>query len=271
VLLAGVLSWGVDELTRNWDNVKEPLDLGEGNRALFFNPPRDYDVGVPAAPMGNVLAFQYSSGANTNDAGVLRFFRITGVGRAWLLNLHRLFADEGSPGPNVILLSGTSWAGDSPLYHVQYPIEGVLLAPDKTVAAIAEGSRFRYEPVIDQKTGKAVCRQWQLTAHDAQRHSITSLPTLLDDGARQVMLLSRFEEERDRLESGRQRIMILVGSYAEAEAVRLSIVRNRPDWDGAVINLVRDDDDPSAQWTSGNGTLQRGQVSRFAETTHGYW
>ncbi|MCA9913936.1 MAG: hypothetical protein KC496_11330, partial [Anaerolineae bacterium] len=116
-LLAGVLSWGVDELTRNWDNVKEPLDLGEGNRALFFNPPRDYDIGIPAAPMGNVLAFQYSPASDSNEAGVLRFFRISGVGRAWLLNLHQLFADEGSPGPNVILLSGTSWAGDSPLYH----------------------------------------------------------------------------------------------------------------------------------------------------------
>lgn len=264
-LLAGVLSWGVDELTRNWDNVKEPLDLGEGNRALFFNPPRDYDVGVPAAPMGNVLAFQYSPGADKGDAGVLRFFRIAGVGRAWLLNLHRLFADEGSPGPNVILLSGTSWAGDSPLYHVQYRVEGVLHAPDKTVAAIAEGSRFRYEPVIDQKTGKAI---FVSGIHGARR--IAAFDRLVAHFTRRRGpsgdALSRFEEERDRLESGRQRIMVLVGSYAEAEAVRLSIVRNRPDWDGAVINLVRDDDDPSAQWTSGNGTLQRGQVSRFAET-----
>jgi len=264
-LLAGMLSWGVDELTQNWDNVKEPLDLGEGNRALFFNPPSDYDVGIPAAPMGNVLAFQYSPASDSSEAGVLRFFRVAGVGRAWLLNLHQLFADEGSPGPNVILLSGTSWAGDSPLYHVQYPIEGVLHASEKTVAAIAEGSRFRYEPVVDAKTGKAVFVSGtqgarraaafdQLVAHFTRRRGPSG------DAP------SRFEEERDRLEAGRQRIMILVGSYAEAEAVRLIIVRNRPDWDGEVINLVRDDDDPSAHWTAGNGTLQRGQVSRFAKT-----
>jgi hypothetical protein len=264
-LLAGMLSWGVDELTRNWDNVKEPLDLGEGNRALFFNPPSDYDVGIPAAPMGNVLAFQYSAASDATEAGVLQFFRIAGVGRAWLLSLHKLFADEGNPGPNVILLSGTSWAGDSPLYHVQYPIEGVLHSSDKTVAAIAEGSRFRYEPVIDPKTGKAVYVSGtqaakrtaafdQLVAHFTRRRGPSG------DAP------SRFEEERDRLEVGRQRIMILVGSYAEAETVRLSIVRNRPDWEGSVINLVRDDDDPSAHWTSGNGALQRGQVSRFADT-----
>lgn len=264
-LLAGMLSWGVDELTQNWDNVKEPLDLGEGNRALFFNPPSDYDVGIPAAPMGNVLAFQYSPASDSSEAGVLRFFRVAGVGRAWLLNLHRLFADEGSPGPNVILLSGTSWAGDSPLYHVQYPIEGVLHASERTVAAIAEGSRFRYEPVIDPKTGKAVYVSGtqgarRTVAFDHLVAHFTRRRGPLGDAS------SRFEEERDRLETGRQRIMILVGSYAEAESVRLSIVRNRPDWDGAVINLVRDDDDPGAQWTAGNGTLQRGQVSRFAET-----
>src|SRR5690606_32625588 len=143
-------------------------------------------------------------------------------------------------------------------YHVQYPIEGVLHASEKTVAAIAEGSRFRYEPVVDAKTGQAVCVNGTQGARRAAASDHLAAPFTRRRGP-SGDAPSRFEEERDRLEAGRQRIMILVGSYAEAEAVRLIIVRNRPDWDGEVINLVRDDDDPSAHWTAGNGTLQRGQ------------
>lgn len=263
-LIAGVLSWGVDYLTRNWELVERPLDLEDRNTSLFYNPPKDYDASIPAAPMGNVLAFQYST-STEDEAGVLRFFRISGVGRAWLLNLHQLFKDEGKPGPNVILLSGTSWAGDSPLYHLQYPVGGVLRAPDEEVNAIADRSRFIQDWVIDHDTDRFIQISGthganrsnafdQLVKHFTQPTGPTNIGP------------SRFEQERNQLPQSRQRLLILVGSYAEAAYVRQSIERARPTWIGKVLSLVRDDDSPVDSWVGSSASLQRGQVGRFAQT-----
>jgi hypothetical protein len=58
--------------------------------------------------------------------GELRFFRCEGVGRWVVTHLPELFADESAPPANVLLTSGTSWAGTSPRYHVDVPVAGVL-------------------------------------------------------------------------------------------------------------------------------------------------
>lgn len=266
-LISGVLSWGVDYLTRNWELVKLPLDLDDRNTSLFYNPPKDYDASIPAAPMGNVLAFQYSTGTG-DEAGVLRFFRVSGVGRAWLLNLHKLFADEGKSGPNVVLLSGTSWAGKSPLYHIQYPVGGVLRAPDDEVKAIVERSRFIQDWVIDEDSDHFI--QVSGTKGANRSNAFDKLVKHFTQATGPTTAgLSRFEHERNQLPEGRQRLLILVGSYAEAAYVRQSIERARPNWVGSVLNLVRDDDSPIDSWIGSSASLQRGQVGRFAQT--GAW
>lgn len=263
-LMSSVLSWGVDHLTRTWELVKQPLELDEGNSSLFYNPPQDYDPVIPVAPMGNVLAFQYDAGT-AGESGILRFFRVSGVGRAWMLNLHRLFSDEGKPGPNVILLSGTSWAGKSPLYHIQHPVGGILRTPDEEVEAIVKRSRFFAEWVVDNATDRFVRASGAQGAHrnDALDRLVKHFTMKLGprrDGA------SRFEQVRDTLPDGRQRLLILVGSYAEAAYVSQSLVRARSDWDQQVLHLVRDDDNQIENWAGTSNGLQRGQVSRFART-----
>ncbi len=263
-LMAGVLSWGVGYLTRNWELVKRPLDLDDRNTSLFYNPPKDYDASIPAAPMGNVLAFQYSTGTD-DEAGVLRFFRVSGVGRAWLLNLHQLFTNEGKPGPKVMLLSGTSWAGKSPLYHIQYPVGGVLRMPDDEVNAIADRSRFIQDWVTDHEADRFIYVSGtrgadRTNAFDKLVKHFTRPTGPTNTG------LSRFEQERNQLPEGRQRLLILVGSYAEAAYVRQSIERTRPNWARKVLNLIRDDDSPVDSWVGSSASLQRGQVGRFAQT-----
>lgn len=265
-LVASVLSWGVDYLTQNWELVKVPLNLDDRNTSLFYNPPQDYDASILAAPMGNVLAFQYTTESN-DTAGILRFFRISGVGRAWLLNLHKLFSDEGKPGAHVMLLSGTSWAGKSPLYHVQHPVDGVLRTPDEVVHAITEHSRFLTHWVFDESTNRHIhisgsnAKQRSTAFDKLVKHFTQPLGPTQND-------LSRFEQERNLLPLGRQRLMILVGSYNEADYVRQSIERSRPSWIGKVLNLVRDDDSSADSWvgTTTTASLQRGQVARFSQT-----
>jgi hypothetical protein len=264
-LVTSVVSWGVDYLTKHWEQVKVPLELKDNSTALFYNPPRDYDAVIPPAPMGNVLAFQYMNGTDHEKAGILRFFRISGVGRWWLLNLHRLFEAEGIPGPNVVLLSGTSWAGSSPLYHIQHPVGGILHAPQQELDAIQKHSRFRYTPVIDEKLSRPinVSGTSHASRHDALRKIMVHFTQPTGPSRTEP---SRFEQERDNLPKGRQRLMLLVGSYSEAESVRIMLEQMRPDWRGKVLNLVRDDDSPIDSWIGSDATLQRGQVNRFAET-----
>jgi hypothetical protein len=102
--------------------------------------------------MGNVLAFQYSPAADSKARqGVLRFFRVEGVGTSMACSISiRFFADEGSPGPNVILAIWHIVGRRLPAYIMSsIPLKACCMHPEKTVAAIAEGSRFRYEPVVD--------------------------------------------------------------------------------------------------------------------------
>ncbi|MBK8034701.1 MAG: hypothetical protein IPK17_35400 [Chloroflexi bacterium] len=264
-LVVSVVSWGSTISLKNWEQVKIPLELKDNNTALFYNPPQDYDAVIPPAPMGNVLAFQYFTGTESEKAGILRFFRISGVGRWWLLNLHRLFEAEGISGPNVLLLSGTSWAGTSPLYHIQYPIGGILHAPQQELDAIQKNSRFRYTPVVDEKLNRPISVSGTSYAnrHDALQKILVHYTQPTGPSRTEP---SRFEQERDSLPVGRQRLILLVGSYGEAEAVRIMLEQMRPDWRGKVFNLVRDDDSPIDSWMGSEATLQRGQVNRFAET-----
>jgi hypothetical protein len=127
-LLVAVFSNRLNSLLRDWKNVETPLKLEGESSLLFHTPPSDYEAIIPAAPMGNVLAFQYVK-STENGSGDLRFFKCLGVGRWLLLHLHELFASDGIVGPHVLLLSGTSWAGKAPGYHVQIPVAGVLHSP----------------------------------------------------------------------------------------------------------------------------------------------
>lgn len=264
-LVASVLSTRLDLLLREWRFVERPLQLDGDNSFLFHRPPEDYLPVIPAAPMGNVLAFQYlRSGDDPNGAGDLRFFRCMGVGRWLLLHLHELFAGDGIAGPNVLLLSGTSWAGSAPGYHVQAPVDGILRAPEREVAAIAR-SQFVYQPFHDRE-GRAI----RVSGSRGQARA-TAINTILQQLARRSGLggPSRFERVRDKLPTGRQRILLLVGSYEEARAARTFLEQMRPDWKDKVLHLVSDDRQFESQWRSESAGLQRGLVHRFAET--GAW
>src|SRR5690606_3970888 len=125
-------------LIRNWKSAEPALQL-DGVSAMGFNsPPDDFSPVIPVSPMGNVFAFQYLHNLQDGRSGDLRFFRCLGVGRWLLLHFHELFVQEGVHGPHVILFSGTSWAGTSPNYHIQLPVDGILRAPVDEVRAIAE-------------------------------------------------------------------------------------------------------------------------------------
>ncbi len=263
VLLLAVLAERLNLLIRRWKLVETPLDLEGSSPMLFHRPPEDYAPVLPESPMGNVLGFQYRSDPDDPDQmGELRFFRCAGVGRWLLLNLHQLFAADGIAGPNVLLLSGTSWAGTSPSYHVQTPVGGVLRAPDEEVEAIARSS-FAFTPLLDNDQ-----QPLQVSGQRADRR-INALSAMLVQLARRGRIPgapSRLELERDRLPEGRQRILLLVGSYVEARQAYAALVQIREDWRGHVRHLVADDDEFDSGWDGEAATLRRGEVDKLADT-----
>jgi len=269
-LLVSILQDRLDFILRRWRQVEAILRLeGGGGALLFQRPPDDYSAVIPATPMGNVLAFQYSRANDqpANTPGELRFFRCMGVGRWILLKLPTLFAADGVAGPNTLLLSGTSWAGTSPKFHVQVPVAGILRAPDHEVEAIRQ-SRFSYKPVNDEKTARPI-RVSGLKGADR----FNALKSMAHELARRSRAggESLLERERQGLPTKRQRILMLVGSYEEAKIVYRYLTEElRPDWKGQISYLVPDDNHFDSEWRTGEesdkGTLQRGLVYRFAET-----
>ena len=261
-ILVAILQNRLNSLMSRWKKVEEPLHLEEGGSMMFHRPPKEHQAIIPSSPMGNVLGFQYSRTTGDQDApGDLRFFRCMGVGRWLLLHLHELFAADNVVGPYILLLSGTSWAGTSPGYHIQIPVTGVLRSPEEEVNAIAE-SHFEFLPFYNNE-GKAI-----KVSGKQGNDRLVALNELLYKLASRGGLdgLSRLEQERERLPEGRQRILLVVGSYLEAKHAREFLEKERSDWRSQVLNLVSDDETFDSDWFRSDNNLQRGVVDQFAET-----
>ena len=82
-------------------------------------------------------------------------------------------------------------------------------------------------------------------------------------------LPSLLEQKRNELPAGRQRILLLVGSYDEAEKAHQFLAEKRRDWEDHIVHLVSDDDEFESEWRTHHRRLQRGMVDRFAHT--GAW
>ena len=264
-LLVTALQNQLAYVLKTWRSVEAPLQLDDGGNLLFQRPPDDTKPVLPLPPMGRELAFQYlAPDDNPNGAGDLRFFRCEAVGRALMLNFHKLWAAEGVAGPHTLLLSGTSWAGTSPSCHVQARVGGILRAPDAEIAAI-ENSQFRFWPLRypagDAKADQPI-RISGLQGDDRERALRAMLHRLaVAPGAG---LLSPLELQRDSLPASRRRVLLLTGSYQEAQTAYqwfTGQAPNRQRWEGKVRVLVPDTADRDADFDAGH--LPRGLVDQF--------
>ena len=266
-LILAALHHRLDTMTVLWTQVEAALNLESTSNVLARRPPKDFEPVIPESPMGNVLGFQFQRSdrdGNGDQSGELRFFRCNGVGRELLHELHRMPQVDGRPGPNVMLMSATSWAGESSRYHVHAPVGAVLRPNDEEVQAVLESTfrkEFLYWP--DPKNGQL--RALKLSGADAEHR-----PRVLKEMLRQLAVpdrtlvdsVSRFEQELASIEDPeRRRLLVLVGSYAEARRA-VEYLETIPEWKGRVTQLVSDDSDLDDTWT----TLRRGDVATFPTT-----
>jgi hypothetical protein len=286
-VVADLVLWHYHWLVRSQAAVARDLGMEDG--ALFgaaANLGKHYRTVIPANPAGSLFGLQYDQprGPDRNlRGGRLTLVNHLGVGRHLLCHLHDLLAHEGQAGPHVLLLSGTSWEDmvaevASPVYDVQVPVKGVLRQPDEEVSAV-ERSVFRLMPFMTPgNSGRpaSALRASGLT-QPVRRQSLVGMTRRLAEKRDLTNMFEQVWEEMDARwpadsMADRRRAMLVVNSYADAQAVAVALTGALPPSREAswhVRCLVPDRDDPEVAFSDGLRDIEklpRALVERFGET-----
>lgn len=270
-LLVSMLQRKLSLVNAMWPRVESALKLDFNQ---MYRGPVDYRPVVPESPMGNVVGFQFL--VNGNDTGgvrtgELRYFRCLGVGRELLRAMPSMPEVDGHPPTNVLLMSGSSWAGASSRYHLPVPV-GVILKPtpeprthSETEARGIENTEMRIEFLRSSGTPLRISGTQPGQREETLRQMARLLGESVDGRP------SRLEEELLTLPERRRRILLLVGSYEETAHVADTLHTLSDRWQrGRVLRLVPDDAEISDTSPDGDdrhaAILRRGDVDNLAET-----
>ncbi|MFE7459844.1 hypothetical protein [Streptomyces sp. NPDC057554] len=264
-LLLSALEPRLAMINAMWPRVEAALSLGYNT---MYRRPLDYGPMVPEAPMGNVLGFQFRVPGEDEGgvrSGELTFFRCNGVGRELLRALPHLASVDGRPGAHLLLMSGSSWAGASSRYHVRVPVGVIIEPPAKVTERIADESLMRFE-LIDDGDEKL---RLSGTHPDDRPEKLRRIATHLGAGEYDALEGGPLERELLSLPPGRDQILLLVGSYAEARVVADTLHNLNSRWRDSVLCLVSDDEEiapedeaPSAYRAR---SLRRGDVEHLKD------
>ena len=192
---------------------------------------------LPSALCGNLF------GLKKTDEEDIILFRQFAFGRSLMKDLPYLRTDQhGNPaGPHVILLSGSSWAEGSYEYHVNRPVNYILEA-DAEKRVFLEKTRFFESGFLERISGAGDDQRM------AQLRSVTQ---------KAVDLIVREYERK----AGK--ILLVVNSYAQALEVQqtLETALRKANCSARTCRMIADD----IHAPSGDGTVRRGEVSRFAQ------
>lgn len=192
---------------------------------------------LPSALCGNLF------GLKKTDEEDIILFRQFAFGRSLMKDLPYLRTDQhGNPaGPHVILLSGSSWAEGSYEYHVNRPVNYILEA-DAEKRMFLEKTRFFESGFLERISGAGDDQRM------AQLRSITQ---------KAVDLIVREYERK----AGK--ILLVVNSYAQALEVQqtLETALRKANCSARTCRMISD----AINAPSGEGTVRRGEVSRFAQ------
>lgn len=192
---------------------------------------------LPSALCGNLF------GLKKTDEEDIILFRQFAFGRSLMKDLPYLRTDQhGNPaGPHVILLSGSSWAEGSYEYHVNRPVNYILEA-DAEKRMFLEKTRFFESGFLERISGAGDDQRM------AQLRSITQ---------KAVDLIVREYERK----AGK--ILLVVNSYAQALEVQqtLETALRKANCSARTCRMISD----AINAPSGEDTVRRGEVSRFAQ------
>lgn len=219
-ILVTVLDHHLIYLVDNLPAFQDLNELQDVVYSLVHRPPLDYLPVIPESPVGNLLGFLYQPSQDYRG-GNLSYFRYIGVGRYLLLKFDELFLVDGRVGPHTILISGTSYAPDSPAYHISHAPK-VLLKSAKSSGDISK-SRFFAKPKLNEQ-GKHVSISGK-QAEDREE-AFAQMIAAISKG-QPCFIDGVFNELADRGNSkdnvtrklwhDRKRILAITGSYDNAQ------------------------------------------------------
>lgn len=268
MLTVALLDRHIHIVLQEWHNKPETIDAEQP----FGRIPRGMRNILPLPLTGQQYGFvsdsQDSSPAGRNR---LSLFNYVNIGRSYLLNFHRLREDiEGTAGPHVLALSGTSYLPDSTNFHVTLPPDGILMAPEHTEDAIRE-SRFIWRPFTDRR-GKPIF----VSGREDSVHQLQLLTrAMLAQGGMHGGFIGEILDDLTRMGAAlpdqwgdRARVLVLTNSYEQARMVAETL---RDGWrEGAesIFYLTRGkaNEDFNLIYEQ-QGTLKRIDIEQFAMTS----
>lgn len=261
-MIVSVLDHALQDMVEEWNEASSTIDLDRGSGGLFYAPSDALVRQVPEPAMGRVVGFQYWDLQGSGN-GELRFFHIKGLGRALLYQIHDgLRLSDGIAGPHVVLASGTSWAPTSWRYHLHVP-PGAVLLPNRTDAAAQTECFFTPLPDPDQQ-------QKMLTVSGLPPEArLRNMRMMVRELARKrgIKGLSMFDQEFALLPTHRQRILLIVGRYREAEEVAQTLSDALGAKPGEQVLALWPDSAGEAQWDQPPDKLLRSLLKDMAGHT----
>lgn len=223
----------------------------EAEDIVFFNRiPRDFYGLIPGLASGLVCGFKLEQ---QDDRLTLWYFQVLGQGRWLLENFSHVFADGGTQGAHALLLSGTSWAGKSPTYHVDLPVDYLLRPQERGATEAIARSQFAFSPCY-WPDGKPV----RVSGVSEKKRALLQIVRSL---LYQTDLLQR---DFEALPEGRKRLIWYVNSYEQVEFVRDAIIGldTSKEWSNRVAALTA----RSPLEEIDESLIARGDVENFART-----
>lgn len=237
---------------------------------------------IPLPPIGQQFGTYFAPGDNqVRNPNQLSYLSYTNIGRWYLLHFHELRTDlDGLPGPHVLALSGTSYLPDSVRLHLgtgNSKPQGVLLPEDTAMQAIGE-SVFRVLPLASPtQTPLRISGtpEWE------KRAVLIQLAEALVNSeggklAAELADLKRLGVEQPNRWADRERLLLLVNSYEQAQIVGDALRQAWKNQVGRIYHLARtpksgegDELIGGASYKPTRGedsTLQRTDIERFAHT-----
>ncbi|WP_335989920.1 hypothetical protein [Glycomyces sp. MUSA5-2] len=258
-LLVAVLDDQLTVLTSMWPLVESALNLESASNALTRTPPRDYEPLMAESPMGNVLGYQFTpeQPGPPPHSGSLRFFHCSGLGRDLLQRLPSLGASADRPGPHVLAMSATSWAGTSSRYHLHAPVDAILSPRQDYVDRVRE--TVFHSQFLEDSDGRPLRLSGNRTPEQRRAVLTEMLRQLAEPDRKLVGQTSPFQDELAEIKDPRRRrLLLLTGSYEEAR-VAAHFLNDLPEWKGKVTLLIADDADNDDSWFS----LRRGDLAAY--------
>lgn len=256
IFILNIFEKNFKNMVNGLENISALNDLNIENATIMFRGIEDYLPFVPTSPAGNKFGIRVTADNNNNLKRIV-LFKSRGLGRWLLTNYHNMYESlDNEKGPNVLLLSGTSWAPKSYSYHIDRKVDAILNGNEDEAKAI-EDSEFILDYILVNNNAIEVSG----TDLDKRVEKIKAIINgLIKTTGRSKK--SKLVQELERLEEKRKRILLLVGNYSEAaEAKRYfdQVLSN----DGEIKRsdiclLVRDDGEEVS-----SEDITRGDVTEF--------